>query len=89
VPAVDRRVSLRLGAMTAWADLETLVDPHHFGSARTRRFFMNSFSHSIDIKRFQNLLDTSVDETERQTIQRLLTDERDKAALQALEAKKN
>jgi hypothetical protein len=50
---------------------------------------MNYFSHSIDIKRFQNLLDTSVDDTERQTIQRLLTDERDKAALEALEAKKN
>jgi len=50
---------------------------------------MHSFSHSIDIKRFQNLLATSVDETERKTIQRLLTDEKDKAELQAKEAKKD
>lgn len=50
---------------------------------------MNLFSHAIDIKRFQNLLDTSVDDTERQTIQRLLTDEKDKAELQAKEAKKD
>ena len=38
---------------------------------------MNDFSCSteINIKRFQNLLRTSVDETERQTIQRLLSEE--------------
>lgn len=50
---------------------------------------MNSFSYSIDIKRFQNLLNTSVDETERKTIQRLLTDEKDKAELQAQAPKKD
>jgi hypothetical protein len=37
---------------------------------------MNNFSYSIDIKRFQNLLETSVDDTERQTIQHLLTNEK-------------
>ncbi len=50
---------------------------------------MNSFSYSIDIKRFQNLLNTSVDETERQTIQRLLTDEKNKAELQPQPSKKD
>jgi hypothetical protein len=49
---------------------------------------MNYFSCAIDIKRFQNLLDTSVDETERRTIRRLLTEEKDKAALHAQEPKK-
>ena len=48
---------------------------------------MNYFSHSIDIKRFQNLLETSVDETERRTIQRLLTEEKAKAELPAEEPK--
>ena len=46
------------------------------------------FSHSIDIKRFQNLLDTSVDQTEWQTIQKLLTEEKAKAELQAPGTKK-
>jgi hypothetical protein len=41
-----------------------------------------------NIKRFQNLLETSVDETERRTIQRLLVEEKAKAALQASEPKK-
>jgi hypothetical protein len=43
---------------------------------------MNDFSYAADanIKRFQNLLETSLDETERQTIQRLLTEELAKAA---------
>jgi hypothetical protein len=51
---------------------------------------MNEFSYAIytNIKRFQNLLETSVDETERRTIQRLLTEEKVKAALQASEPKK-
>jgi hypothetical protein len=51
---------------------------------------MNDFSHAINtnIKRFRNLLETSVDETERQTIRRLLTEENAKAALQGSEAKK-
>ena len=42
---------------------------------------MNNFSYAIDvnIRRFQNLLWTSVDETERQTIQRLLSEEEAKA----------
>jgi hypothetical protein len=44
-----------------------------------------TFSYAIDIKRFQNLLETSVDETERQKIQRLLTEEKSKAESQALE----
>jgi hypothetical protein len=51
---------------------------------------MNDFSYatSTNIKRFQNLLETSVDESERQTILRLLTEEKAKAALQTSEAKK-
>lgn len=73
-----------------WIDPETLVDPHHFWICPDAELFcMNYFSHSIDIKRFQNLLDTSVDEAERQTIQRLLTNETDNAALEAPEAKKD
>jgi hypothetical protein len=42
---------------------------------------MNYFSCSIDIKRFQNLLETSVDDAERRTIQKLLTEEKPRAAL--------
>jgi hypothetical protein len=51
---------------------------------------MDQFSHAIgsNIKRFQNLLDTSLNVTERPTIQRLLTEERAKAALQASEPKR-
>jgi hypothetical protein len=48
---------------------------------------MSSFSYSIDIKRFQNLLDTSVDKTERQKIQRLHVEEKAKAELRASEPK--
>jgi hypothetical protein len=42
----------------------------------------NDFSYAINvnIKRFQNLLETSVDETERRTIETLLTQEKAKAA---------
>ena len=47
------------------------------------------FSYAIDIKRFQNLLETSVDDTERQTIEKLLTEEKAKAASQASEPKKD
>ena len=49
---------------------------------------MTDFSYAIDsnIKRFQNLLDTSVDATERQMLERLLAEERAKAELQASEA---
>jgi hypothetical protein len=38
---------------------------------------MSDFFYATDsnIKRFRNLLETSVDETERRTIQRLLTEE--------------
>jgi hypothetical protein len=51
---------------------------------------MNYFSYATDmnIKRFQNLLETSVDETERRMIESLITEEKAKAALQASEAKK-
>ena len=38
------------------------------------------FSHAIDIKRFQNLLETSVDQAERRVIQKLLAEEKAKAA---------
>ena len=46
---------------------------------------MNNFLYAIDsnIKRFRNLLDTSVDAAERQMLQRLLAEEIAKAALQA------
>jgi hypothetical protein len=42
---------------------------------------MSDFFYATDsnIKRFRNLLETSVDETERRTIQRLLTEEVAKA----------
>jgi hypothetical protein len=43
------------------------------------------FSVSIDIKRFQDLLETSVDETERRALRRLFTEEKTKAALKAPE----
>lgn len=44
---------------------------------------MNDFAYATatNIKRFENLLETSVDETERRMVQRLLTEEREKAAL--------
>jgi hypothetical protein len=41
-----------------------------------------------NVKRFQNLLETSVDDTERQTIEKLLTEEKAKAALQGSEPPK-
>ncbi len=47
------------------------------------------FSYAIDIMRFQNLLEPSVDETERRTIQKLLTEEKTKAAVQVAEPKKD
>jgi hypothetical protein len=52
---------------------------------------MNYFAHAVNtnIRRFQNLLETSVDETERQTIQKLLAEEKAKATLQASEPKKD
>jgi hypothetical protein len=51
---------------------------------------MTDFSYATDsnIKRFQNLLDTSVDATERQMLQRLLAEEQAKAALHASEREK-
>jgi hypothetical protein len=58
---------------------------------RPRRLPMNDFAYVIDIniKRFQDLLETSVSETERQTIQKLLVEEKErKIALQAGDVKK-
>jgi len=51
---------------------------------------MNYFSYAteMNIKRFQNLLETSVDETERRRIVKLLTEEKAKEALQASEPNK-
>ena len=49
---------------------------------------MNPFSCAIDIKRFQNLLETSVDDTERRRLEKLLAKEKAKPALQAEESKK-
>jgi hypothetical protein len=45
---------------------------------------MNNFSYVTDlnIKRYRNLLETSVDETERKTIQKLLAEEQTKRQLQ-------
>lgn len=50
---------------------------------------MDDLSHAVNdnIKRFQDLLETSVEDRERQTIQKLLADERAKAGLPASEAK--
>jgi len=49
---------------------------------------MNTFSHAIDIKRIQNLLETSVDDAERQRIKNLLSKEKANAPLQALGPKR-
>jgi hypothetical protein len=49
---------------------------------------MSNFSYSIDIKRFQNLLETSVDETERRMIEKLLAEQKARAELRASELKK-
>ena len=51
---------------------------------------MTDFSYATDanIKRFQNLLETSVDATERKILQRLLEEEKAKAVLQAPEPEK-
>lgn len=43
---------------------------------------MNESSREIDIRRLQNLLATSIDQHERETIQRLLTEETNKVAMQ-------
>jgi len=40
-----------------------------------------SYVRDLNIKRYRNLLETSVDETERQTIQKLLTEEQTKRCL--------
>lgn len=50
---------------------------------------MNSFAYAIDanIKRFQSLLDTSVNSIERLTIQTLLSEEKAKALSLALAPK--
>jgi hypothetical protein len=47
-----------------------------------------AYAVNTNIKRFQNLLETSVDDTERKTIQRLLAEEKAKVALQTSEPKK-
>ncbi len=51
---------------------------------------MNSFSYAaeVNIKRFQNLLETSVDDAERQIIKCLLAEEKAKVVLQTLEPQK-
>ena len=46
------------------------------------------YATGLNIKRFQNLLDTSVNATERQLLQRLLAEEKAKAALQPSDRKK-
>jgi hypothetical protein len=50
---------------------------------RVESFSMNNFSYATDmnIRRFRALLETSADETERRTIQRLLAEELAKCAL--------
>ena len=51
---------------------------------------MSSFPYAIEIniKRFHNLLETSVDESERKKINSLLTEEKARAALQESEPKR-
>jgi hypothetical protein len=51
---------------------------------------MNVFvcANDMNIRRFEHLLETAVDETERQTIQSLLAEEKAKAELQAAETGK-
>jgi hypothetical protein len=44
---------------------------------------MDQFVVAQNIRRYRNLLETSVDETERQTIQNLLDEEEAKHALEA------
>jgi hypothetical protein len=47
-----------------------------------------SYATGANIKRFERLLETSVDGTERQTLQKLLAEEKAKAELQASEPNK-
>jgi len=47
-----------------------------------------SYTTNTNIKRFQNLLETSLDESERQTVKKLLAEEKFKAGLQALQPTK-
>jgi hypothetical protein len=51
---------------------------------------MNGSNYVVNsnIRRFQNLLETSVDDTERQTIEKLLIEEKAKAASRASEPSK-
>ena len=46
---------------------------------------LNVYVTDLNIKRYRNLLETSVDATEQQTIHTLLAEEKAKAALQASE----
>lgn len=62
--------------------------PRYPDSLRSLRWRPPMFSYAIDIKRFQNLLNTSADDTERRRIQKPLTEEKPKAAVQASEPKK-
>jgi hypothetical protein len=64
-------------AATAWS-----------GPSLRWRLLMNNFSHGTDIKRLQNLLETSIDDAERQRIQILLSNEKTKAALHTSEPKR-
>jgi hypothetical protein len=50
---------------------------------------MNCFSYAIDIniKRYQNLLETSVDETERRTIRTLLTEDKSQGGIASIRTK--
>ena len=65
-----------------------LRHPRYPGSLRSLRWSPPMFSHAIDIKRFQNLLDTSADDTERRRMQKLLTEDKTKAAVRESEPKK-
>ena len=49
---------------------------------------MDQFVFSQNIMRYRNLLETSVDETERQTIQNLLDEEEAKQALQGMKRRR-
>jgi hypothetical protein len=80
---------LRLQTQVASEQFYTDGDPPRSYDAN-RRSPMNGSNDVVNsnIRRFQNLLETSVDDTERQTLERLLTEEKARAALQASEPPK-
>ena len=67
-----RRFRVSNSAQTSRLSVPILLPAPRYGRLPMDQF---EFVFSPNIKRYQNLLETSVDETERRTIQKLLTEE--------------